>query len=84
MGAIVSPGARQSRNIYFPGSSPGIGSQIDYILGIDVVGTDGQRIDPMTEAMAHLDQHSLNRQRQIQRRCTDRIEPSAFCRGTIA
>ncbi len=84
MGAIVSPGACQSRNICLRGSSTCIGPQIEDILGIDIVGADGQRIYPMAEAMAHLDQHSLDRHRQVQRGRTNRIEPSAFCCSTIA
>ena len=59
-------------------------SKINHIRYVDVVRTSRERFKAIGKAMTHFEKHAFDRQGQIECRCTDGVEPTAFARCALA
>ena len=80
---VVRPGATQVSQMDAVGSSTGSIREVDDILYIGFIRAHRQRIETTGKAVPHLEEHSFNRQSQIQGRHASRVETAAVRPGAI-
>lgn len=59
-------------------------AQIDEVRNIDCIRTDRQRLEAPREAMAHLAEHAVDCQCEVERSDADRVEPPPMDGGAVA
>jgi hypothetical protein len=81
---IQTPSAGHISEIYTSGMAAVVGSEVDYILDVNVVAANCERLEPVRKAMTFFSENAINCQGEIERRNSPRIKAATCDPGTLA
>lgn len=81
---IVRPGTTEISQDHTVRLPAAVVPEIDNVIYIDLIGADGQRIEPMRKPVRHLSDHSIDRESKIKSRHTLGTKAAAMCLGAVA